>query len=179
MGQIEKPAPALRGEFKSALPAHQPVTTAFIEEGAALSVAEDGLAEQEAAVWLDLQVIQHRRQYVHLFGDTIGVHARESQLRLKEDQRHAVFTQRVHVIGRLQFLGVVGGDDKERIGIPRLLPRGREELFDSEVGVTDGFVDSERTFLEASTIFVDRKSTRLNSSHLGISYAVFCLKNKR
>src|ERR1035438_8591551 len=24
---------------------------------------------------------------------------------------------------------------------------------------------------------VDRKSTRLNSSHLGISYAVFCLKN--
>src|ERR1039458_7315061 len=25
------------------------------------------------------------------------------------------------------------------------------------------------------TILVDRKSTRLNSSHLGISYAVFCL----
>src|SRR5205814_10559145 len=26
--------------------------------------------------------------------------------------------------------------------------------------------------------FIDRKSTRLNSSHLGISYAVFCLKKK-
>src|SRR5438045_7541029 len=26
--------------------------------------------------------------------------------------------------------------------------------------------------------FQDRKSTRLNSSHLGISYAVFCLKKK-
>src|SRR5262245_64119170 len=26
--------------------------------------------------------------------------------------------------------------------------------------------------------FEDRKSTRLNSSHLGISYAVFCLKKK-
>src|SRR5947199_7144691 len=25
----------------------------------------------------------------------------------------------------------------------------------------------------------DRKSTRLNSSHLGISYAVYCLKKKR
>src|SRR5437899_4443949 len=25
---------------------------------------------------------------------------------------------------------------------------------------------------------LDRKSTRLNSSHLGISYAVFCLKKK-
>src|SRR5947199_6195598 len=27
--------------------------------------------------------------------------------------------------------------------------------------------------------FTDRKSTRLNSSHLGISYAVFCLKKKK
>src|ERR1035441_2354127 len=27
----------------------------------------------------------------------------------------------------------------------------------------------------AGAIIVDRKSTRLNSSHLGISYAVFCL----
>src|ERR1039458_9719461 len=27
-------------------------------------------------------------------------------------------------------------------------------------------------------LVIDRKSTRLNSSHLGISYAVFCLKKK-
>src|ERR1035441_10781023 len=27
--------------------------------------------------------------------------------------------------------------------------------------------------------WIDRKSTRLNSSHLGISYAVFCLKKKK
>src|SRR5258705_10721717 len=27
--------------------------------------------------------------------------------------------------------------------------------------------------------YEDRKSTRLNSSHLGISYAVFCLKKKK
>src|SRR5262245_62333188 len=27
-------------------------------------------------------------------------------------------------------------------------------------------------------LIADRKSTRLNSSHLGISYAVFCLKKK-
>src|SRR5205814_8702874 len=27
-------------------------------------------------------------------------------------------------------------------------------------------------------LWADRKSTRLNSSHLGISYAVFCLKKK-
>src|SRR5258705_473621 len=29
------------------------------------------------------------------------------------------------------------------------------------------------------TLQQDRKSTRLNSSHLGISYAVFCLKKKK
>src|SRR3712207_7423436 len=28
-------------------------------------------------------------------------------------------------------------------------------------------------------LFVDRKSTRLNSSHANISYAVFCLKKKK
>src|SRR5947199_2260366 len=31
----------------------------------------------------------------------------------------------------------------------------------------------------ALPIGLDRKSTRLNSSHLGISYAVFCLKKKK
>src|SRR5699024_11359783 len=28
-------------------------------------------------------------------------------------------------------------------------------------------------------VFTDRKSTRLNSSHVSISYAVFCLKKKK
>src|SRR5262245_64150118 len=31
----------------------------------------------------------------------------------------------------------------------------------------------------AQPLSLDRKSTRLNSSHLGISYAVFCLKKKK
>src|SRR5205814_10573751 len=31
----------------------------------------------------------------------------------------------------------------------------------------------------SDTPWRDRKSTRLNSSHLGISYAVFCLKKKK
>src|SRR5688572_31835713 len=32
---------------------------------------------------------------------------------------------------------------------------------------------------EACRIYADRKSTRLNSSHSQISYAVFCLKKKK
>src|SRR5690242_20785599 len=35
------------------------------------------------------------------------------------------------------------------------------------------------TVTKDGTIYVDRKSTRLNSSHMSISYAVFCLKKKK
>src|SRR2546429_5371240 len=34
------------------------------------------------------------------------------------------------------------------------------------------------SFLELDSVFLDRKSTRLNSSHGYISYAVFCLRRK-
>src|SRR5690625_5559347 len=36
-----------------------------------------------------------------------------------------------------------------------------------------------RTDCLTSTFLIDRKSTRLNSSHVAISYAVFCLKKKK
>src|SRR5438067_7218859 len=35
------------------------------------------------------------------------------------------------------------------------------------------------SFLEVGSDTLDRKSTRLNSSHVSISYAVFCLKKKK
>src|SRR5439155_24484634 len=38
--------------------------------------------------------------------------------------------------------------------------------------------DDGRAFLRQSLRNADRKSTRLNSSHVAISYAVFCLKKK-
>src|ERR1035438_10847933 len=41
---------------------------------------------------------------------------------------------------------------------------------------TDIYFARTRVLEKLST---DRKSTRLNSSHLGISYAVFCLKKKK
>src|ERR1035438_7971072 len=40
-------------------------------------------------------------------------------------------------------------------------------------------VEAARYETEGFESAPDRKSTRLNSSHLGISYAVFCLKKKR
>src|SRR5205807_6495170 len=47
--------------------------------------------------------------------------------------------------------------------------------------VTDGLADAVWPAWDANgkfLWFLDRKSTRLNSSHLVISYAVFCLKKK-
>src|SRR5437870_1236619 len=38
--------------------------------------------------------------------------------------------------------------------------------------------ESEKARKELNRLKIDRKSTRLNSSHVAISYAVFCLKKK-
>src|SRR5258705_12914270 len=40
-------------------------------------------------------------------------------------------------------------------------------------------LSGQQTCPAETAIAADRKSTRLNSSHLGISYAVFCLKKKK
>src|ERR1035438_9926653 len=39
-------------------------------------------------------------------------------------------------------------------------------------------LDCDEAVCPRKADMLDRKSTRLNSSHLGISYAVFCLKKK-
>src|SRR2546426_9348741 len=41
------------------------------------------------------------------------------------------------------------------------------------------FADEFSVFVGDGDLDLDRKSTRLNSSHLVISYAVFCLKKKK
>src|ERR1035441_4008682 len=51
-------------------------------------------------------------------------------------------------------------------------------LFGDGHGKFKNRLDSDIDGIVYSGGNVDRKSTRLNSSHLGISYAVFCLKKK-
>src|SRR5205814_10518469 len=46
-------------------------------------------------------------------------------------------------------------------------------------GAADFDLDALAATLDGDVVLLDRKSTRLNSSHLGISYAVFCLKKKK
>src|SRR2546426_3956879 len=58
-------------------------------------------------------------------------------------------------------------------------------LFRSDLGVVDVGRDEDEVLhaalaeLAEERVPLDRKSTRLNSSHLVISYAVFCLKKKK
>src|SRR5262245_22395934 len=61
-------------------------------------------------------------------------------------------------------LGVLAQEDLDHLGSVRLQPVPDDDLRPAHL---------------AAEVLQDRKSTRLNSSHLGISYAVFCLKKKR
>src|SRR5262245_37132192 len=80
---------------------------------------------------------------------------------------------------RAARLSVIKADVEARLGqreltvtaiaaLQRVSPRYVQMLFQTEGTTFSKFVLGRR----------DRKSTRLNSSHLGISYAVFCLKKK-
>src|SRR5262245_62630663 len=74
----------------------------------------------------------------------------------------------------------------ERTGLPQpyleqiLLAVKGAGLVRSKRGVGGGYVLARPPDeITLADIIADRKSTRLNSSHLGISYAVFCLKKKK
>src|SRR3989454_7960459 len=54
----------------------------------------------------------------------------------------------------------------------------REEIEGDSTALGFDFLNLQRN-KRAMTLDLDRKSTRLNSSHLVISYAVFCLKKKK
>src|SRR5258705_8796574 len=60
--------------------------------------------------------------------------------------------------------------------LPERLVRKADGLF---VVVSNELGIGGDAMINCGERIADRKSTRLNSSHLGISYAVFCLKKKK
>src|SRR5689334_23784891 len=63
----------------------------------------------------------------------------------------------------------------ERLAVPGSLSELDEYAVEQALQVAESGVATQITYL---TVGPDRKSTRLNSSHSSISYAVFCLKKK-
>src|SRR5690606_40069167 len=78
----------------------------------------------------------------------------------------------------------IGAEDSEYIVAGATIVPTASEIFekcDMVVKVKEP-QPAERAMLREGQIlftYLDRKSTRLNSSHVKISYAVFCLKKKR
>src|SRR5690625_5670497 len=84
--------------------------------------------------------------------------------------------------GERRFAGNEEGYIYSRLGNPTVsvLEKRMAELEGGEKGLAfSSGMAAISAVLIALTKAKDRKSTRLNSSHVAISYAVFCLKTKR
>src|SRR3712207_2717449 len=95
--------------------------------------------------------------------------AREVGVPLGIDDFNPV-SSRTPIIADLKPGGRYTAVDVDRAGGSRLLGK---RLLDA------GLIDGTQLTTTGRTIAEDRKSTRLNSSHANISYAVFCLKKKK
>src|SRR5256885_12358404 len=90
---------------------------------------------------------------------------------IRRPPRSTLFPYTTLFRSRRPSRGRVGG--RRREGRPRQVTRGRRGLY-ARRGLGD-----LRRHRSGGAEDRDRKSTRLNSSHLVISYAVFCLKKKK
>src|SRR5688572_32398581 len=73
--------------------------------------------------------------------------------------------------------------DANGIRVEKVLQSNLPPVLADEQALTRALENLYRNAVDAmpvgGTLAVDRKSTRLNSSHSQISYAVFCLKKKK
>src|SRR5690606_39443930 len=80
----------------------------------------------------------------------------------------------------LAFLHAVGRLHADQVGgICPCLPRCRGLRLYRELRLLRERLDQDRLPRGPADLPADRKSTRLNSSHVKISYAVYCLRRKR
>src|SRR5699024_11270485 len=99
---------------------------------------------------------------------------------------HSLLQARDLVPGQVDLRHVAGDDHAGAEAYSRqehlhLLARGVLRLVEDDEAVVQraaAHIGQGRDFDVAALKVLDRKSTRLNSSHVSISYAVFCLKKK-
>src|SRR5690242_7545092 len=89
--------------------------------------------------------------------------------------------------GKTTLLNLIAGIDRPDTGTVTVAGTDVTKLSESQLArwrsTHIGFVFQFFNLIPVLTAFenveLDRKSTRLNSSHMSISYAVFCLKKKK
>src|SRR5688500_19856763 len=83
----------------------------------------------------------------------------------------------------ISILSARNANEKLNVAVIGVANRGAENLrgvaHESVVALCDVDPENAKKAREQFPKAADRKSTRLNSSHLVISYAVFCLKKKK
>src|SRR5699024_7138473 len=99
-------------------------------------------------------------------------------------QIHIPLVADIHFDYRLAIAAMENGADKIRINpgnigseerVRAVIEKAKQYQVPIRVGVNSGSLEKELV----EKYNGDRKSTRLNSSHVSISYAVFCLKKKK
>src|SRR5438445_7580249 len=100
--------------------------------------------------------------------------ANEIRVVLADD--HQLFRQGLKALLELERGITIVGEASDGLEVQRisLEQNANVVLMDINMPIVDG-LSATRELLRAK----DRKSTRLNSSHANISYAVFCLKKKK
>src|SRR5690242_5336026 len=89
--------------------------------------------------------------------------------------RHLTLPNGTAVLSYPPSLRPISGD-KVAVSAARLTPHGAFRLY---LNATPRQGSEQLAQWPAFRLRLDRKSTRLNSSHMSISYAVFCLKKKQ
>src|SRR5699024_11875666 len=94
--------------------------------------------------------------------------------------RHKLYTLSLH--DALPILNTVGGDVEAGLALSEMIAPMSKPTVSIVLGGGHSIgcpiaVAADYSFIASTaTMTIDRKSTRLNSSHVSISYAVFCLK---
>src|SRR3712207_7977168 len=91
------------------------------------------------------------------------------------DTNTAWLSERLATLGVGIYRHTTVGDNRARIAAALEEAAARADL----VITTGGLGPTSDDLTNECLAAIDRKSTRLNSSHANISYAVFCLKKKK
>src|SRR5690242_21120096 len=81
--------------------------------------------------------------------------------------------------GSISFFFYCSGHRRDLHSFPTRRSSDLLEIVSPETSHLLAVVQSARDAFSDNRVSLDRKSTRLNSSHMSISYAVFCLKKKK